>query len=35
MGGLYGNNEIIRKGIVTYYRVAVFYAIKEVFMDWK
>ncbi len=28
MDGLYGNNEIIKKGIVTYYRVAVFLCFK-------
>ena len=35
MDGLYGNNEIIRKEIVTYQRVAFFYVSKEAFMDWK
>ena len=31
MDGLYGNNEIIGKGIVTYYRVAVFLCFKGVY----
>ncbi len=29
MDGLYGNNEIIGKGIVTHYKVAFFYVSKE------
>ncbi len=34
MDGLYGNNEIIRKGIVTYCEVA-FFMFQRSIMDWK